>query len=295
MKPQRLSVRFPLTAQIDDLVPAIDVFHRFIQRGLVEGLILDVADYRHVPDGPGVMLIGHDVDYAVTGDTLFVVRKRSGDDPATTQLTDAVRMGLGMATAIAEDGVLPVTIDPSQATVTVIDRRLGTPDEVADALVAEVGPAVGDVFGPEATVTASPPDDPRESPTVQVAAPTATVTEVLDRLGGSRAPGQSPWDVSVEELARLREEQADFVLLDVREESEYETANLGGHLVPLATLDEQIDELDRDARILVHCRSGHRGAQAVEQLRSAGFEDAWNVNGGLVAWSDEYDPALPVA
>ena len=292
MNPQRLSVRFPLAAPLDDLEPAIAVFHRFIQRGLVEGLVLDVADYRHVPAGPGVMLIGHDVDYRLAGDALTVVRKRSAD-AAATQLTDALRMGLGAAAAIADDGDLPATVDPSRPTVTVIDRRLGPPDEVAHALAAEVGPAVADVYGPEAAVTASPPDDPRESSAVQIEAPTATVADVLERLGGGRAPGQSPWDVPVEELARLRDEQAHFVLLDVREESEYAEANLGGTLRPLATIGERLSELDREARILVHCRSGHRGAQAVGQLRDAGF-DAWNVNGGLVAWTDRIDSGLRI-
>jgi hypothetical protein len=43
----------------------IEVFHRWIRESVLDGFLLDVADYRHVPAGPGVMLIGHDVDYSL--------------------------------------------------------------------------------------------------------------------------------------------------------------------------------------------------------------------------------------
>jgi sulfur-carrier protein adenylyltransferase/sulfurtransferase len=81
------------------------------------------------------------------------------------------------------------------------------------------------------------------------------------------------------------------VVLDVREESEHETVNLGGTLIPLAQLPDRLDELDRDATVLVHCRAGSRGGKAVVLLREAGFDDAWNVNGALVAWADRIDPS----
>jgi hypothetical protein len=43
----------------------IDVFHRWIQEQALEELLIDVADYRHVPAGPGVVLIGHEADYGM--------------------------------------------------------------------------------------------------------------------------------------------------------------------------------------------------------------------------------------
>lgn len=292
MNPARLSVRFAVESVPDDLEPAIRVFHRFIQRGLVEGLILDVADYRHVPTGPGVLLMGHDVDYGVGAAGFTVLRKRSAGDPAGTQLRDALRMGLGAIEAIADDGELTATFDPSRFTVTVPERRLGTREQVLAGLRAEVEPVVAELYGPDVTVV--PLDgDARQAADVRVEASPEAAAGVLGKLGGSQAPGQSPWDVPVEELARLREQDADFLLLDVREESEYDTVNLGGRLLPLATLGDRLDELDREARIVVHCRAGRRGARAVEQLRSAGFEDAWNLNGGLMAWIDRVDPSLP--
>jgi len=103
---------------------------------------------------------------------------------------------------------------------------------------------------------------------------------------------QTPWDISVEELKRLREERADVVLIDVREPREYEICDLGGRLIPLASLAGHLDELDRDAHIVVHCRSGGRSATAVKAMRAAGFQNAWNLNGGILAWIDRIDPSL---
>jgi hypothetical protein len=48
-----------------DLEPLIPIFHGWIQNQVGEGLLLDVADYRHVDAGPGVVLIGHEGNYSV--------------------------------------------------------------------------------------------------------------------------------------------------------------------------------------------------------------------------------------
>ncbi|MCH2169440.1 rhodanese-like domain-containing protein [Myxococcota bacterium] len=104
---------------------------------------------------------------------------------------------------------------------------------------------------------------------------------------------QSPWDIGVEDLAKLREDSADFVLIDVREPHEYERCNLGGTLIPLKTLAGRLEEFDRSSHMVVHCKSGGRSAQAVKLLRGAGCENVWNVQGGLLAWVERIDPSLP--
>ena len=105
-------------------------------------------------------------------------------------------------------------------------------------------------------------------------------------------PVQSPWDISVEDLKKLRDERADFELIDVREPHEYEICHLDGQLIPLGTLAGRLDELGRGAHIVVHCRSGGRSASAVKAMRGAGFTNVWNVNGGILAWIDRIDPSL---
>lgn len=106
------------------------------------------------------------------------------------------------------------------------------------------------------------------------------------------ADRQSPWDISVEDLARLREQHAKFVLLDVREPHEFQICNLDGRLIPLKSLPTRLSELDQSAHIVVHCRSGGRSAKAVELLRASGFDNAWNVQGGILAWIDRIDLSL---
>jgi rhodanese-related sulfurtransferase len=293
MNPRRIKVTFPLAGELPDLGGAIEAFHRFIQRGLVEGLILDVADYRHVPQGPGVLLVGHDVDYGVAEDGFSVVRKRSLEDDAATQLRDALRLGLGALEAIADDIEFDVAVDRARFTVTVFDRSLGAPGEVADALVAQIAPLATELYGQDAKLAPVEVTDERQAAAVHVEADPQAAAGVLEALGGAQPPLQSPWDITVEELARLREQDDDLVLVDVREESEYEAVNLGGRLIPLASLPERLGELDRDGHIVVHCRAGNRSATAVEQLREAGFTNAWNLNGALVAWRERIDPSLP--
>ena len=103
---------------------------------------------------------------------------------------------------------------------------------------------------------------------------------------------QSEWDISVEDLKKLRDDGADFVLVDVREPREWDICHLGGALIPVGTLASRASELDPSAHVVVLCRSGVRSAQAVSMLRGAGFENAWNVQGGILAWIDRIDPSL---
>lgn len=58
----KLLVENPLVVDLEPLIP---VFHNWIQNQVFEELLLDVADYRHVPEGPGVVLIGHQANYSV--------------------------------------------------------------------------------------------------------------------------------------------------------------------------------------------------------------------------------------
>jgi adenylyltransferase/sulfurtransferase len=105
-------------------------------------------------------------------------------------------------------------------------------------------------------------------------------------------PAQSPWDISVEDLKKLKDENGDFVLVDVREPHEVEICEIGGTLIPLGQIAERAGELDKNAHVVVYCRSGGRSAKAVQFLRGNGFANAWNVNGGILAWIERVDPSL---
>jgi len=79
-----------------DLVDAIPVFHRWIQENTMPEMLIDVADYKHVPDGPGVMIIGNQVDYSLDQQEgrlgLLYNRKGQVDEAQALQISfDAAR------------------------------------------------------------------------------------------------------------------------------------------------------------------------------------------------------------
>jgi hypothetical protein len=82
----KLLVKAPAEADLEPLIP---IFHGWIQEQVFEELLLDVADYRHVPAGPGVILIGLQADYSVdnTDDRLGVrYNRKAGMDGSNQDL-----------------------------------------------------------------------------------------------------------------------------------------------------------------------------------------------------------------
>ncbi len=77
-------------------------------------------------------------------------------------------------------------------------------------------------------------------------------------------------------------------LVDVREPWEYEESHLpGATLIPLATLVECLDTISRKKPTLVYCRSGKRSAAAASLLTGQGFDEVYNLTGGMLAWKGE--------
>ncbi|ANQ47615.1 rhodanese-like domain-containing protein [Flammeovirga yaeyamensis] len=95
--------------------------------------------------------------------------------------------------------------------------------------------------------------------------------------------------ITVQELRELQESGADFQLIDVREDYEFDEANLGGELIPLATVIDEADKISKDKRVIVHCRSGKRSANAIEALEGMkGYTNLENLEGGILAYIDEF-------
>jgi rhodanese-related sulfurtransferase len=79
----------------------------------------------------------------------------------------------------------------------------------------------------------------------------------------------------------------DAVVLDVREQAEFKSGHvLNAKLIPLAKLRDRLGELERyrEQPIVVVCRSGQRAATACALLGRAGFAQAYNLTGGMMAW-----------
>jgi adenylyltransferase/sulfurtransferase len=83
-------------------------------------------------------------------------------------------------------------------------------------------------------------------------------------------------------------------VIDVREPHEWDIVHLDqARLIPLATLPAHLHEYDRDASIVVHCKSGARSAKATQLLKDAGFRNVKNLEGGILRWAQEIDSSLP--
>ncbi len=104
---------------------------------------------------------------------------------------------------------------------------------------------------------------------------------------------QSPWDISAREVKDLLDSESEIFVLDVRQPNEYEICNLGGNLIPLAELPGRLEEIPRDADIIVHCKMGGRSAKAAHFLKDQGYDKVRNLHGGVGAWAEQVDPSMP--
>jgi adenylyltransferase/sulfurtransferase len=96
-------------------------------------------------------------------------------------------------------------------------------------------------------------------------------------------------EIRAEDLKKRLDAGENLFLLDVRDEFEFEISNIGGQLIPLAELSKRVNELDANRKIITVCKMGPRGAKAVQLLHKAGFNQVWNLTGGIHAWSDRVD------
>jgi len=108
---QHVNVKFLVSDPASvDLEPLIPVFHRWIQEQVFEELLLDIADYRHVHDGPGIVLIGHQADYSLdnTDGRLGVRynRKAPLDGGNEDRLKQAASSALRACQRLEAEGVL---------------------------------------------------------------------------------------------------------------------------------------------------------------------------------------------
>ncbi|HZT43331.1 MAG TPA: molybdopterin-synthase adenylyltransferase MoeB [Chthonomonadaceae bacterium] len=101
-------------------------------------------------------------------------------------------------------------------------------------------------------------------------------------------------EITVRELKDRMDRGEPLTVVDVREPYEYAIASIPGtKLIPLGQIEERAGELDPNAEIILHCRSGKRSADALNRLKAKGFHRLKNLKGGILAWSEEIDPSVP--
>ncbi|MDQ4062555.1 MAG: molybdopterin-synthase adenylyltransferase MoeB [Actinomycetota bacterium] len=197
----------------------------------------------------------------------------------------------GLVPSCAEGGVLgilPGAIGTIQATETV-------------KLILGIGePLIGRLLLYDALGMSFRQMKLRKDSNCPVCGENPTVTELIDyqefcgipQANAQEAANEVP-EINVQDLKQKLDNGESVNVLDVREPHEYEVANIGARLIPLGELPQRLVELDQDENFAVHCKTGGRSARAVKLLQDAGFQNVYNVKGGINAWSEEIDPSVP--
>jgi molybdopterin/thiamine biosynthesis adenylyltransferase/rhodanese-related sulfurtransferase/molybdopterin converting factor small subunit len=102
-------------------------------------------------------------------------------------------------------------------------------------------------------------------------------------------------EITAAELHEWMTEGRDFQLIDVREPFEYDIVNIGAELIPLADLLNQADKISRDKKVVVHCKMGGRSKKGILELEQKfGFDNLYNLKGGVIEYVSSYDPEAAV-
>ena len=122
------------------------------------------------------------------------------------------------------------------------------------------------------------------------------ITGLIDyeQFCGMRAVEEKPLrEVTAKELYDWQVTGEPFQLIDVREPHEYAIVNIGGELIPLGTVADKSDLIDRDKKVVIHCKVGGRSAKAIRELEEKfGFTNLYNLKGGILAYIDQVQPEL---
>lgn len=96
------------------------------------------------------------------------------------------------------------------------------------------------------------------------------------------------------QLQEKIQENENLLLLDVREENEFEYARIkGSQLIPLSLIPLKVDELDSEQETVLICHHGMRSMQTSAYLTRCGFTSLYNLQGGIDSWSIDCDSAVP--
>jgi sulfur-carrier protein adenylyltransferase/sulfurtransferase len=142
----------------------------------------------------------------------------------------------------------------------------------------------------------------QKDPECAVCGKNPTITELIDyeafcgAVSEEAAEAAAGSTISAKDLAAMLEAGDDIFLVDVREPNEYEIVSIpGATLIPKGEFlsGAALERLPQDKRIVLHCKSGARSAEALAVVKNAGFADAVHVGGGVLAWISQVDPSLP--
>ena len=204
----------------------------------------------------------------------------------------------GLVPSCAEGGVLgilPGVVGTLQAS------------EVVKLIISQGNPLIGkllflDVLEMEPRIL-----NLRKNPECPVCGDNPTITALIDyeefcgigrgEIGEEEVQEKQPEavkEISVEEFAeKMKSNNGEVVLIDVREPHEYDICSIeGSKLIPLGEIKDRIDELNPDDEIVVQCHRCGRSLRAATLLKEKGFKNVVNLKGGIDEWAEKFDPEM---
>jgi adenylyltransferase/sulfurtransferase len=199
----------------------------------------------------------------------------------------------GLVPSCAEGGVIGV-----------LPGILGTlqANEVIKVIAGVGEPLVGKLYTFDALTFESRTLKFKKDPRNPISGTNPTVKELIDyeqfcgitKSEPEKKTVSTVKEITVEQLKQLKDSGADFQLIDVREPYEYDIVNIGGELIPLATVPAEHERIAKDKQVVIHCRGGSRSANAIKMLEQQyGYDNLYNLKGGVLAYADEIDQSLP--
>ena len=122
-----------------------------------------------------------------------------------------------------------------------------------------------------------------------------TIKELIDyeQFCGVKAVEKKIKEINALELNEWQVRGEDLQIIDVREPYEYEICNIGAELIPLATVIENAGRIDRKKKVVVQCKTGNRSGKAIRELEDRfGFDNLYNLKGGILGYIDDINPKL---
>lgn len=93
-------------------------------------------------------------------------------------------------------------------------------------------------------------------------------------------------NINNEELKSLITKESELVIVDVREQWEYDNGHIPeAVLIPLTNLEDNHQKLDKNSKIVLVCRSGNRSSKAANYLANKSFSNIYNFEGGMQDWT----------
>jgi sulfur-carrier protein adenylyltransferase/sulfurtransferase len=142
----------------------------------------------------------------------------------------------------------------------------------------------------------------RKDPECPVCGKNPTITGLIDYEAFCGAVSEEAQQaaqgstITARDLKKMMDAGDPIFVVDVREPNEYEIVSIpGATLIPKGEFvsGAALERMPQDRRIVLHCKSGVRSAEALAIVKDAGFSDAVHVGGGVLAWVSQIDPGLP--